>query len=157
MNDAISAPHEWERHAVIRVGALEVRFLVTGDDSGGTVAVFELTVPAGERLNGLPHSHAGYEETIYGVGGVLTWTVDVTPHAIGPGQVLCIRRGMVHRFENCGAEAAKVLCIVSPAAIGPTFFHEVAAVLDAARGGPPDRARILEIYGRYGLTAALPH
>jgi quercetin dioxygenase-like cupin family protein len=156
MDDAISAPEERGQHEVIQVGALAIRFLVTGDDSGGSVAVFELAVPAGERLNGLPHSHAGYEETIYGLVGVLTWTVDDTPHAVGPGQLLCNRRGTVHRFENRGAEAATVLCIASPAAIGPTFFHEVAAVLDAADGGPPDRARILAIYGRYGLTATPP-
>src|SRR5688500_4534723 len=149
MDDSSTAPRERERDSVIRVGALAIRFLVTGDDSSGSVAAFELTVPAGERLNGLPHSHAGYEETIYGLAGVLTWTVGGTPHDIGPGQVLCIRRGTVHRFENCGAEAATVLCIASPAAIGPTFFHEVAAVLDAARGGPPDRARILEVYQRH--------
>ena len=155
MESSFSGPRASAAHDPIRVGRLAVRFLVTGDDSGGSVAVFELMVPAGERLNGLPHSHAGYEETIYGVTGVLTWTVDATPHAIGPGQALCIRRGMVHRFENLGAEAAKVLCIASPAAIGPAFFQEVAAVLDDVAGdGPPDRARILEIYERYGLTAA---
>ena len=148
MDDAPAAPHERERHDIIRVGALTIRFLVTGDDSGGSAAVFELTVPAGERLNGLPHSHAAYEETIYGRSGVLTWTVNGIPHDVGPGQALCIRRGLVHRFENGGAEMATVLCIASPAAIGPTFFHEVAAVLDAAGGGPPDRTRILEIYER---------
>jgi quercetin dioxygenase-like cupin family protein len=157
MDHAISAPQDRGGHDVIRVGALTIRFLVTGDDSGGSVAVFELTVPAGERLNGLPHSHAAYEETVYGLTGVLTWTVDATAHDVHPGQALCIRRGMVHRFENGGAETATVLCIASPAAIGPAFFREVAAVLDAARGGPPDRASILEVYDRYGLVAAVPH
>ncbi len=156
MDDSSTAPREGDRDGVIRVGALAVRFLVTGDDSGGSVAVFELAVPAGARLNGLPHSHEAYEETVYGLAGVLTWTVSGTAHDIGPGQALCIRRGAVHRFENRGAEAATVLCIASPAAIGPAFFHEVAAVLDAAAAGPPDRARMLEVYQRYGLTAA-PH
>ena len=31
----------------IRLGPLMVRFLVTGENSSGTVAVFELVVPAG--------------------------------------------------------------------------------------------------------------
>jgi hypothetical protein len=38
--------------------------------------VFELTVPAGQRLPAPAHSHDHYEETIYGIDGALTWTVD---------------------------------------------------------------------------------
>jgi quercetin dioxygenase-like cupin family protein len=50
----------------IRLGPLGVRFLITGEDAGGSVAVFELTVPAGQRLMAPAHSHDHYEETIYG-------------------------------------------------------------------------------------------
>ena len=31
-----------------------------------------------------------YEEVLYGIEGVLTWTVDGTPVEVGPGQALCI-------------------------------------------------------------------
>jgi hypothetical protein len=34
-----------------------VRFLVTGENSAGTVAVFEVVVPAGQRLMAPTHSH----------------------------------------------------------------------------------------------------
>jgi len=60
----------------IRVGLLTVRFLVTGDRSSGSIAAFEVTVPAAQRLLAPAHSHDHYEETIYGIDGVLTWTVD---------------------------------------------------------------------------------
>jgi quercetin dioxygenase-like cupin family protein len=30
------------------------------------------------------HSHDGYEETIYGLDGVLTWTVEGTQTEVGP-------------------------------------------------------------------------
>ena len=138
----------------IRLGPLGVRFLVTGADATGSVALFELTVPAAQRLAAPAHSHDHYEETIYGLEGVLTWTVDGRPVDVAPGQALCIARGAVHRFDNTGAHDAKALCMITPAAIGPSYFRETAAVINAASGGPPDGARLAEIMRRYGLTPA---
>jgi quercetin dioxygenase-like cupin family protein len=138
----------------IRLGPLAVRFLVTGERANDSVAVFELTVPAGQRLAAPAHSHDHYEETIYGLAGVLTWTVDGTPIEVGPGQALCIPRGAVHRFDNLASADVKALCVVTPAAIGPEYFREVAAVARAAAGGPPDRAKMAEVMRRHGLTPA---
>src|SRR5215471_12659836 len=87
----------------IHLGPLAVRFLLTGDNSTGSIAVFELTVPAAQRLSAPVHSHDHYEETIYGIEGVLTWTVDGQLIDVGPGQALCIPRGAVHRFDNHGS------------------------------------------------------
>jgi quercetin dioxygenase-like cupin family protein len=140
----------------IRLGPLVIRFLVTGDDSCGSAAVFECIVPAGEKLRALAHSHDAYEETVYGLRGVLTWTVDGRPIAVAPGQALCIPRGAVHRFDNLGQEDATALIIASPAVIGPEYFREVAAAMAAAAGGPPDHARMADIMHRHGLTPALP-
>ena len=50
----------------------------------------------------------------------------------------------------------KVLCLVTPAAIGPQYFREAAEVIKAAAGGPPDKAKMVEIMLRHGLTPALP-
>jgi hypothetical protein len=72
-----------------------------------------------------------------------------------PGQALCIPRGAVHHFDNVGDRDAKVLCVITPAAIGPQFFRECAGVLSAAAGGPPDQAKMMEIMRRYGLTPAV--
>jgi len=139
----------------IRLGPLVVRFLITGEDAGGSVALFELTVPAAQRLAAPAHSHDHYEETVYGIEGVLTWTVDGTRIDVGPGQALCIPRGAVHRFDNHGSQDVKALCAITPAAIGPQYFRESAEVLNAAAGGPPDKTRMVEIMRRHGLTPAL--
>ena len=139
---------------IIRIGPLGVRFLITGDDAHGSVALFELTVPAAQRLAAPAHSHDHYEETIYGIEGVLTWTVDGKRIDVGPGQALCIPRGAVHRFDNDGNQDAKALCAITPAAIGPQFFRESAAAINAAAGGPPDRVKMAEIMRRHGLTPA---
>ena len=140
----------------IRLGPLALRFLVTGENSAGTVAVFEILIPAGERLMAPAHSHDHYEETAYGIEGVLTWTVDGKLIDVGPGQALCIPRGAVHRFDNNGTEDVKGLCVVTPAAIGPQFFREAAEVARSAGGGPPDRAKMMEIMRRHGLKPAPP-
>ena len=140
----------------INLGGLSVRFLVTGENSADSLAAFELRVAAGERLLAPAHSHDHYEETVYGIEGVLTWTVDGAPIAVGPGQMLCIPRGAVHRFDNVGREDVKALCLISPAAIGPQYFREVADVMKDAAGGPPDRTRMAEIMRRHGLTPAPP-
>jgi quercetin dioxygenase-like cupin family protein len=138
----------------IHLGPLAVRFLVTGADASGSVALFELTVPGAQRLAAPAHSHDHYEETIYGIEGIVSWTVDGTRIDVGPGQALCIPRGAVHRFDNHGSQDVKALCAITPAAIGPQFFRESAAVINAAAGGPPDRVKMADIMRRHGLTPA---
>ncbi len=138
----------------IRLGPLAVRFLVTGENSAGTIAAFEVVVPGAQRLAAPAHSHNHYEETIYGIDGVLTWTVEGKPIDVGPGQALCIPRGAVHRFDNNTSQDAKVLCMVTPAAISPQYFRESAEVINATAGGPPDKAKMVEIMRRHGLTPA---
>jgi quercetin dioxygenase-like cupin family protein len=137
----------------IRVGELAIRFLVEGKDSAGSVAVFEFDVPT-EAAVAAAHSHDGYEETIYGLEGVLTWTVEGAEIEVGPGEVLVIPRGAVHQFDNRGETDATQLAIVTPGILGPDFFREVGAILDAAAGGPPDFAAIGETLRRHGLTPA---
>ena len=138
----------------IALGPVHVRFLITGANSTGSVAAFELVVGAGQRLQAPAHSHDHYEETIYGIDGVLTWTVAGKPIEVGPGQALCIPRGAVHRFDNLGSQDAKALCVITPAAIGPAYFREIYEVFKAAAGGPPDRTKMAEVMLRHGLTPA---
>lgn len=156
MVQQITPPQINPSEEVIRLGALELRFLVTGANSNGSATVFEMIVPAGEKLLAPPHSHDAYEETIYGREGVLTWTVEGGAIEVGAGQALCIPRGAVHRFDNFGSEDAEVLIVITPAVLGPEYFRETADVMAAAAGGPPDRVKLMEIMRRYGLTPALP-
>jgi quercetin dioxygenase-like cupin family protein len=134
----------------IKIGQLAIRFLLEGRLSGGSVAVFEFDVPAGSKVP-IAHSHDAYEETIYGLEGVLTWTVDGRQIEVGRGEVLCIPRGAIHRFDNGHSADAKMLAIVSPGILGPDYFRELAAVVKAA-AGPPDPAAIAEVMRRHGLT-----
>lgn len=135
----------------IRIGPLTIRFLLESEPPNGSVAMFAFDVPAGARVP-VAHHHDAYEETIYGLEGVLTWTVGGQTTDVGPGDVLCIPRGVVHRFDNPHAADASMLAIVTPGLLGPSYFREVAAVVDAAAGGPPDPAEIAAVMRRHGLT-----
>lgn len=138
---------------IIRVGQIEIRFLLESKDSHGQLALFEFTVPAGARVPA-PHSHARYDETIYGLEGVVTFTVNGQPKDIAAGDTCFIPRGAVHGFNNHTPASAKALAVVTPALIGPDFFREMAAIIDA--GGPPDLEKIKAVMTRHGLVAAPP-
>jgi quercetin dioxygenase-like cupin family protein len=138
----------------IRIGPLGIRFLVTGEDSQGSVSVFEIRVPAGQTLAAPAHKNDAFEEILYGIQGVLTWTVDDTPIEVGPGQALCIPRGAVHRFDKFGNADVNQLAVISPAIMGPAYFREAAEVISASAGGPPDRQKMMDVFRRHGMTVA---
>lgn len=138
---------------IIRVGQVEIGFLLEGKDTNGQLAVFEFTVPAGAKVP-MPHYHERYDETIYGLEGVMTFTINGQPTDIAPGQSCFIPRGAVHGFNNVKQATAKALAVVTPALIGPDFFRETAAIVNA--GGPPDLEKLKAVLTRHGLVPALP-
>jgi quercetin dioxygenase-like cupin family protein len=138
---------------MITIGELGVRFLVEAADSNGSASVFECCVPAGSRMPA-PHSHDGFEETIYGLEGTTTWTIDGETVGVAAGEAVCVRRGQIHGFENRGDVDAAFLAIATPGVFGPDYFREIAEVLAANPGGPPDLAAIGAVMRRHGLTPA---
>ena len=48
----------------ITIGPLGIRFLLTGDDSNGSASVFEVLVPAGQKLAAPAHKNDAYEEIL---------------------------------------------------------------------------------------------
>jgi quercetin dioxygenase-like cupin family protein len=135
----------------IRIGQTVIRFLVEPEVTAGSAALFEFDVPAEGPLPPA-HSHDRFEETLYGLRGTLTWTVDGEATTVGPGEVLHIPRGVVHRFENLGTEVATQLAVVTPGLLGPAYFRDLAAVINV--DGPPDFAAALDVMRRHGLTPA---
>lgn len=141
------------KNEIIRVGRIEIRFLLESADTNGSLAMFEFTVPAGAKVP-LSHSHVRYDETIYGVEGIMTFTVDGKKVDIGPGEFCFIPRGAVHGFNNLKQADAKALAVVTPALIGPEFFNEMAAIVNA--GGPPDIEKVKAVMAKHGLVPAIP-
>lgn len=140
-------------HPAITLGGIDVRFLVEADDSDGAATVFECAVQGGAQVPP-PHSHDAFDETVYGLEGALTFTIDGRSRQIGPGDSVCIRRGQVHQFVNAGTVDAKFLSVATPGVFGPDYFTDIRDVLTAATDGPPDVAALLDVMRRHGLTPA---
>ena len=135
----------------IKVGQLEIRYLVDGAQSGG-LGLFEMKVPAGAPVPP-PHSHADNEECVYVLEGVLRYTVDDQTRDLQPGDWMSTPRGSVHQFSNPGSSPSRALVMMTPD-IGAQFFRDVAAL--AGAGGPPDRTKLIQVMNRYGLVPAAP-
>ncbi len=138
---------------IISLGQIEIRFLLDGDDTDGRLSMFEFLVPPGARVP-VPHYHEHVDEVVYGLEGVLTFTVDGQSYPIGAGDRCFVPRGAVHHFVNTGTEVSRTLAVLTPARIGAAYFRELAALL---ADGPPDPARVAEVMRRHGLVPSPSH
>jgi len=137
----------------IKAGQITIDFLMEAADTNGSAAMFEFTVPAGAKVP-VAHYHENFDETIYGLAGVITFTVDGEAIDILPGETCFIPRGAVHVFNNLKQEDAKALAVITPALLGPIYFKEVAEIVNA--GGPPDVAKLKQVMSKHGLIPAMP-
>src|ERR1700722_4555378 len=136
---------------VIRIGGLELRFLVDETQGSGDLVIFEMTVHPNARVP-VAHYHREVDEVIYGLSGTLTGRGNGEGHEIRAGDCLRIPRGAVHYSENVHDETARALIALNPGSIGRAYFEEIAKA--ASGPGKPDPARLKEIMLRYGLIPA---
>ncbi len=137
----------------IKAGQITIDFLLEAADTKGSVAMFEFTVPAAAKVP-LPHYHEHFDETIYGLSGILTFTIDGKTTDIAPGETCFIPRGAIHGFDNLKQNEAKGLAVITPALLGPIFFKEVAEIVNT--GGPPDLKKLGLVMAKHGLIPVIP-
>ncbi len=106
---------------VVKVGQLEIRYLVDGAQAGG-LGLFEMTVPPDAQVPP-PHSHSHNEECVYVLEGVLRYTVDGETRDLNPGDWMSTPRGAVHAFSNPGSVTARTLVMLTPD-MGVGYFVE---------------------------------
>ena len=135
-------------HQTIRVGAMSVTFLKTRHETENTFDLFELTVPPLVH-SPLPHIHREYDETIFGVDGIVTWTLRDQATHVGRGDKLFIPRGTPHFYENRHHTAARILCLQTPGVMGPEYYREIAALLEPEGGH--DISLVSSVMCRYGV------
>jgi quercetin dioxygenase-like cupin family protein len=162
------------KNEIIRVGPIGIKFLLEAAETNGAMAMFEFTVPVGVKMP-QPHSHKSYDETVYGVEGVVTFEIlDGNPPSlpptsdsggegklrrgksvdIGPGESFFIPRGAVHGFSNLKDVNVKALAVITPGLLGPDFFREAAAIVNV--GGKPDLEKLKAVMAKHGLIPAMP-
>jgi quercetin dioxygenase-like cupin family protein len=137
----------------IQCGSVAIDFLMEAADTNGSASMFEFTVPRGSKVP-VPHYHEHFDETIYGLAGVMSFTVNGKAIEIAPGETCFIPRGAVHGFDNLGLEDARALAVITPSLLGPNYFKEMAQILNA--GGPPDVVKLKQVMTKHGLIPAMP-
>jgi mannose-6-phosphate isomerase-like protein (cupin superfamily) len=135
-------------HHPIKIGRISVTFLKSRHETSGAFDLFELIVPPDVFLN-VPHLHRDYDETILGMNGIATWTVNGEQIQVHPGQQIDIPRGTVHSYSNLHSDTARMMCLLTPGLVGPEYFRELAAAIQP--DGPPDIAEISTVMARYGV------
>ena len=135
----------------VRIGQLGIRYILDGSATN-SIGLFELTVPPGSNVPP-PHSHSRNEECVYVLEGRLRYTVGSTSRDLAPGQCMHTPKGTVHAFSNPFTSVAHALIVQSPD-IGEQYFRDIASVANA--DGPPDKAALVEVMSKYGLTPAAP-
>ena len=84
-----------------------------------------------------PHLHPGQDERFEVLEGELTALVDGAQHTLGPGAVLEVPRGAVHKMWNSGGGETRALWRTSPAGRTLDWFE---ALDGLGRRHPPGRA-----------------
>jgi quercetin dioxygenase-like cupin family protein len=130
----------------VSLGGLGVVFRVTGEDTGGALAVVEHPIEPGVLVP--PHVHEREDEVTYVIEGEIGARVGEQEHpSLGPGRYLWKPRDIPHAFWNASGAPARILDVIVPAGF-ERFFDELAALL--ARGAGDEE--IDKAGRRYGHT-----
>jgi quercetin dioxygenase-like cupin family protein len=135
----------------------QVRFILTGAQTGGAFFLAEVLVPPGGGPP--PHIHEREDETFYLLQGTLTVQVgDQTVYA-SQGDCSHLPRGIVHSFRNTGKEHARMLVTATPAGI-EKYFEEAFYPAVEGKDPPPVTPELLErlmaASARHGQTVLPP-
>jgi quercetin dioxygenase-like cupin family protein len=136
----------------------QITFLLTGEQTGGTFFLAEVSVPPGGGPP--PHIHRREEETFYVQQGMLTVQVGGKTLQASPGDCVYLPRGIMHCFKNTGNVEAKFLVVVTPAGL-ENFFEEAFQPAADRSTAPPliteaMLGRLLMAAAKHGLEIARP-
>lgn len=134
---------------IIRFGGMEIHYCLDAGDTKGTLTMFKCVISAGAKI-AAAHYHENFDETVYSLKGIATYTVDGKTIELNPGDSLFIPRGAVHAFANKSSETIEFLCMANPGVFGPDYFKDIAGIINA--GGPPDMAKLKEVMLSHGLV-----
>lgn len=136
----------------LNIAGGQYRIIVSGEQTNGSFAVIEMTVPPG--AGPVPHAHPAIEESFYILEGKVRFTSEAGEYIAGKGALVSIPKGgIVHHFKNQSDQPAKLLCTVIPAGLD-AFFVEAATTMETLKGQTSEATikeemkRISEKYGQ---------
>lgn len=129
-----------------RLGGMGVRFMVSGDESGGGFALVEH--PLAPRALAAPmHRHSREDEYSFVLEGRIGAMLGDQVVFGEPGDLIFKPRDQWHTFWNAGEAEARLLEIISPAGF-ERYFEEL---VELFVGGRPAPEVLAEVRSRYGL------
>jgi len=129
-----------------RLGGMGVRFMVSGDESGGGFALVEH--PLGPHALGAPlHRHSREDEYSFVLEGRIGARLGDATVFGDAGDLIFKPRDQWHTFWNAGDANARILEIISPAGF-ERYFEELVELFLPGRPAPEV---LKEVAGRYGL------
>ncbi|MGZ3866138.1 MAG: cupin domain-containing protein [Bacteroidia bacterium] len=134
---------------VISFGGMEIHYCLDAQDTKNSLTMFKCVISSGAKI-AAAHYHENFDETVYGLKGTATYTVDGKTIELNPGDSLFIPRGTVHAFANKSNETIEFLCFCNPGVFGPDYFKDIAEVINA--GGPPDMTKLKQVMTNHGLV-----
>src|SRR5437868_15164539 len=121
-----------------------------GGATGGSIMLFEETVPAGTKS--WFHLHHDSDEIAYVLSGEITFKIGDEITVGGPGTCAFMPRGIAHAWKNTSSEPGRVLFLYSPGRAGK-FFEDAA---EMARPFSEHDQEIAEAFQRHGWQIVGP-
>ncbi|WP_213955567.1 cupin domain-containing protein [Variovorax sp. dw_954] len=139
-----------EEATAIKPFGLDMQVLLSSEDTGGTISVIMACHRPGE---GPPdHLHFTQEECFFIVEGTYELTVGDVTRTVGPGSIVYLPRGVVHRFKNAGTTTARMLDWSVPGG-QDRYFKEISALAGPGFSGE----KVAEISKRHDTNFPAPH
>jgi quercetin dioxygenase-like cupin family protein len=137
----LPGPHEPDRS----LGSIGVGFRLSGEQTGGQVAIVEHPFPPGALVP--PHVHTREDEFSIVTAGAIGFRSGADEVVLEAGGYIAKPRGELHTMWNAGTVEARMIEIITPAGF-ERFFLELADLIQA---GPPDPEVLAALAASYGL------
>jgi quercetin dioxygenase-like cupin family protein len=136
------------------LGAMGVRFMIDGPESGGGFSLVEHPLPP-RALAAPLHRHSREDEYSYVLEGRIGALLgdDVVIGEVG--DLIFKPRGQWHSFWNAGDEPARILEIISPAGF-EKYFEEIVDMGGSLRAKPETLRDLAQRYGLEVNLASIP-
>jgi mannose-6-phosphate isomerase-like protein (cupin superfamily) len=109
-------------------------FLVTGEESDGSMFALDCVVGAGGGPP--PHRHLAEDELFYVFEGSISFTMDDETRVIGPGQSAFVPRGTKHTYVNTSETDGRMIAVYTPSGM-EGWFREVCTPVTDESAPPP--------------------
>lgn len=117
-------------------------FMVTGEESGGSMFAVDCVVGAGGGPP--PHRHLAEDELFYIYEGSISFTMGDETRPIGIGEWAFVPRGTTHTYTNTSETAARMVAVYTPSGMEGWFREVCTPVTDESASPPPVTPELIE-------------